>query len=340
MTRVAVIGAGSWGTALAIAAAEAGSNPVMLWARRPEQAAAMTETRHNDSYLPGIALPSAIHPTGDMAQALAGAEVALLVAPAQGLRAVAEAMAPYAPDGLPVAICAKGIELATGTRLSSVLAEVMPGARAAVLSGPTFAGEVARGLPTAIVCASADMQVRAAIVAALARPVFRPYLSDDVVGVELAGAAKNVLAVACGIVSGMELGENARAALITRALAELARLIAALGGKPETAMGLAGMGDLVLTASSPTSRNMSLGLALGRGEALADVLGARHGVTEGVKTAPALRALADAHGVDMPIVAAVDDVLTRGAAPAAAMRALLARPIRDETAVTEGRSPA
>lgn len=328
--KLAVIGAGAWGTALAITAAHAGCGEVRLWSRRHEQAETMRVTGRNPDYLCDISLHEAVIPTADMAEAMRGVGAALLVAPAQSLRATARLMSPYCPAGLPVAICAKGIELDTLKPMSMVLAEALPQAVPAVLSGPTFAGEVARGLPTAVVCASADTQARETIVRAIRRPVFRPYLSDDVAGVEIGGAAKNVLAIACGIAAGMELGDNARAALVTRGLSELTRLILALGGRVETATGLAGMGDLVLTAGSPQSRNMSLGIALGRGETLADILAARRGVTEGVKTAPALRALADRAGVDMPIVAAVDEVVTRGAAPETALRDLLARPIRAE----------
>jgi len=328
--KLAVIGAGSWGTALAITAAHAGCGEVRLWSRRHEQAETMATTGRNPDYLCDVPLHEAVIPTADMAEAMRGVGAALLVAPAQSLRATARLMSPYCPAGLPVAICAKGIELDTLKPMSAVLSEALPQAVSAVLSGPTFAGEVARGLPTAVVCASADAQARETIVRAIRRPVFRPYLSDDVTGVEIGGAAKNVLAIACGIATGMELGDNARAALVTRALSELTRLILALGGRVETATGLAVMGDLVLTAGSPQSRNMSLGIALGQGETLADILAARRGVTEGVKTAPALRALADRAGVDMPIVAAVDEVVTRGAAPASALRDLLARPIRAE----------
>lgn len=328
--KLAVIGAGAWGTALAITAAQAGCAQVSLWARRAEQAEAMEFNRCNPDYLCDIALPEAVRPTGSMEQALDGVEAVLLVAPAQALRATARLMSPYCPPGLPVAICAKGIELDTLKPMSAVLSEALPQAVPAILSGPTFAQEVAQGLPTAVVCASKDTQACETIVRAIRRPVFRPYLSDDVTGVELGGAAKNVLAIACGIAAGMQLGDNARAALVTRALSELTRLILALGGKVETATGLAVMGDLVLTAGSPQSRNMSLGIALGRGETLANILAGRRGVTEGVKTAPALRALADRAGVDMPIVAAVDDVVTRGSAPEAALQDLLARPIRAE----------
>lgn len=328
--KLAVIGAGAWGTALAITAAHAGCGEVRLWSRRADQAHSMAETGRNQDYLPDIDLHEAVIPTSDMEAALHGVGAALLVAPAQALRATARLMGPYCPPGLPVAICAKGIELDTLKPMSAVLAEALPQALPVILSGPTFAGEVAKGLPTAVVCASTHDAARAAIVRAIRRPVFRPYLSDDVAGVEIGGAAKNVLAIACGIVAGMELGENARAALITRALSELTRLVLALGGRVETATGLAGMGDLVLTAGSPQSRNMSLGIALGRGEMLGDILAARRGVTEGVKTAPALRAVAERLGVDMPIAAAVDDVVTGGASPREAMGALLARPIRAE----------
>jgi glycerol-3-phosphate dehydrogenase (NAD(P)+) len=250
--------------------------------------------------------------------------------PAQHLRAVADAIAPTLRPGAAVVICAKGVEEASGALMSEVAAAALSGARLAVLSGPTFAGEVARGLPTAVTLATVDQALGGALIAALGTRSFRPYLSADVVGAEIGGAVKNVLAIACGIVAGRRLGDNARAALITRGLAEMVRLAHAKGGRAETLMGLSGLGDLTLTCTALQSRNHSLGFALGEGAVLDEILGRRRSVAEGVSSAAAVAALARRLGLDMPIVAAVDAILHQGADIDETIASLLARPFRGE----------
>ena len=329
MKRLAVIGGGAWGTALAIAAARAGARPV-LWARDKAIVAAIEERHENPAYLPGIALDPAIAVTADAAAAVEGAEGVLLAVPAQFLRGVLSALVPYLRQTQPLLLCAKGIETASLKTMSELAAEIAPAAAVAVLSGPSFATEVARGLPTAVVIASHDSALAEAFAAALGTAQFRPYVSADPVGVEIGGAVKNVLAIACGIVEGMRLGDNARAALITRGLAELVRLGLAKGGQADTFRGLSGLGDLVLTCSAAQSRNYALGLALGRGEDLRQALAGRRGVVEGVATAAALRELAARLAVEMPICDGVDAVLHRGAALGDTVERLLSRPFRAE----------
>jgi glycerol-3-phosphate dehydrogenase (NAD(P)+) len=324
MAQVAVLGAGAWGTALAIQAVRAGRE-VVLWARDPARAAAIDAARENARYLPGVALPAGLAVTAGLAAALAGAELLILAVPAQHLRALLPGVA-----AAPLLVAAKGVERETLLLPLEVVATLRPGLPAAVLSGPNFAHEVAAGLPAAAVVASRDAALRARAAEWLATPGFRLYGSDDPIGVQVGGAAKNVIAIAAGAVIGAGLGENARAALVTRGVAELSRLAVALGGRAETASGLSGLGDLLLTASGAASRNTSLGMALGRGRALAAVLAERVGVTEGVATAPALVARAAAAGVELPICAAVADLLAGALTVAEAMERLLARPRRDE----------
>lgn len=326
--RIAVIGAGAWGTALAQAAVRAGRE-VLLWARDPALAEAINATRENPTYLPGIALDPAVRATGDLSEA-GGAEALLLVAPAQHTRAVAGALAGEIGNDTPVVVCSKGIEQKTGALMTEAVAEALPGRPLAVLSGPTFAAEVARGLPTAATLACLDPKLGADLVMALGSRHFRPYLSSDPVGAEIGGAVKNVIAIACGIVAGRRLGDNARAALITRGLAEIGRLSLAKGGKAETLMGLSGLGDLTLTCSALQSRNYSLGADLGQGMTLAEILAARHSVAEGVFSAAAVTELAERLDVEMPISAAVDQVLNRGADLDETIEGLLARPFRAE----------
>lgn len=328
--RIGIIGGGAWGTALAQVARRAG-RAVVLWAREDEVVAAINRERINPLYLPGVALADGIRATGDLAEA-AAADALLLVAPAQRLRAVSAALAPHLSGRPPLVICSKGIETGTTALMTEVVAETLPDCPLAVLSGPTFADEVARGLPTAVTLACRDERLGARLVAALGSNRFRPYLSDDLVGAEIGGAVKNVLAIACGIVEGRRLGDNARAALITRGMAELLRLGRAKGGRAETLMGLSGLGDLVLTCTSRRSRNMSLGLALGEGARIEAVLGARRAVTEGVATAAAVAVLADQLGIEMPIASAVDRIVNHGASIDRAIEALLARPFKDEAA--------
>jgi glycerol-3-phosphate dehydrogenase (NAD(P)+) len=326
MSRVAVLGAGAWGTALAIQAHRAGRE-VTLWARDAGRAAAMAAARANERYLPGAALPEGLRITADAAEALAGAALVLAVVPAQGLGPVLAGLPRLVA---PLLVCAKGVEAGTLRLPLEVVEAVRPGTVAGVLSGPNFAHEVARGLPAAAVVAAADPALREAGLALLGSPGFRLYAGEDPVGAQVGGAAKNVIAIAAGAVIGAGFGENARAALVTRGLAELSRLAVALGGRAETAAGLSGLGDLVLTCAGPGSRNMSLGLALGRGETLDGALAGRAGVTEGVATAPALVARAASLGVELPICAAVAELLAGRITVGDAMARLLARPQRSE----------
>jgi len=322
---IAVLGGGAWGTALAQVMARGGAD-VLVWAREAEVVAAINDRHANPLFLPDVALDPRIRATADMA-ALAGADVWLVVAPAQHLRAVlAAAPTAHRPT---LVLCAKGIEAGSHLLMAEVAAEVAPGCPVAVLSGPTFAGEVARGLPTAITLACADAARGAALVQQLARPAFRPYLTDDVTGAEIGGAVKNVLAIACGVVVGKKLGENARAAIISRGFAEMLRFGLARGCRAETLTGLSGLGDLVLTCGSVQSRNMSLGLALGEGRPAAELLANRRTVAEGAATAPVLIAAAAAAGVDMPICAGVAALL-EGAPVDDVVAALLSRPLRSE----------
>jgi glycerol-3-phosphate dehydrogenase (NAD(P)+) len=341
---IAVIGAGAWGTALAMAAQRAGRR-VTLVARRHEQADAMRGTRRNEAYLPGIALDPAIgiaaleSPRGDatesqindgsVATAIRDADAVLLVAPAQHLRATLERLRKNWTKAVPV-LCSKGIERDTGLLMPELCAELLPDNPCVVLSGPNFAREVALDLPAAVTLAGGEARAVAALVNALGTRRFRPYASDDPIGAATGGAVKNVLAIAAGIVEGRGYGENARAAMITRALVEIRQLAKAKGGRKETPMGLSGLGDLLLTCTSLQSRNYSLGAALGEGRTLAEATAGKRGVVEGVETAAAIRALADRLGLDMPIAFAVDAILHRGAAIDETVGQLLGRPFRTE----------
>jgi len=326
MPDVTVIGAGAWGTALALQAHRAGSR-VRLWARDPARAEQIAATRHNPR-LPAATLPEDLTITPNLA---ATAGLVLLAVPMQHLRAVLSRLPETAG---PLVACAKGLETGTLRLPLELIDELRPGAPAAVLTGPNFAHEIADGLPAAAVVAAADPALRDAVTARLSTQSFRLYGNDDPVGAQIGGAAKNVVAIAAGVVIGAGLGENARAALITRGLAELARLAEALGGRRDTVMGLSGLGDLLLTCTGTSSRNFSLGVALGRGERLSDVLAARSAVTEGVATAPALVARAAgpgvAHPVELPICTAVTALLAGNCTVAEAMAQLLSRPRRDE----------
>jgi glycerol-3-phosphate dehydrogenase (NAD(P)+) len=325
---VGVIGAGAWGTALAEVCARAGLK-VVLWAREPEVRQSIADKRENTLFLPGVTLSDAVSVTGDFA-ALAGCDFVLAVPPAQYVRATLQPFAYYAPEGLPVVLCAKGIEQGSLKLMTEVLAECLPKARPAVLSGPSFAGEVARGLPTAVTLACGDAALGQELAESIAGPAFRPYLSDDMIGAEAGGAVKNVLAIACGVVEGLQLGRSAHAALITRGFAEMTRLAVAKGAKAETMAGLCGLGDLVLTCSSPQSRNMSVGLALGSGKSLEQALSGKLSVAEGVASAPAVRALARQLGVQMPISEAVAAVLGGEITLNKAIDGLLSRPLKSE----------
>jgi glycerol-3-phosphate dehydrogenase (NAD(P)+) len=326
--KIGVIGAGAWGTALAAAAVRAGRT-VNLWAREEEVAASINDARENTRFLPGVALDPGITASVD-GGALGHADLVLMAPPAQHLRAVAAAFNGQLKPATPIVICAKGIELDSGALMSDVAREAMGERPLAILSGPTFAHEVARGLPSAVTLAGADAGLGEAIAAALGSATFRPYLSDDMTGAQIGGALKNVMAIAAGIAIGRGLGENARAAIMTRGFAEMVRLAMAKGAKLETLAGLSGLGDLVLTCTSTQSRNFSLGQALGKGELLQNILGARDSVAEGVTSAAAVAALGAKLGVDLPIVDAVDAVLHRDADIGDTIVALLARPFRPE----------
>ena len=322
--HIAVLGAGAWGTALANLAAQAG-HAVTLWARDPAKAATMQQSRDNPR-LPGARLHERVTVTGAIADATS-ADAILLVVPAQALRPVAAALGKLA--GTPVIACAKGIERGSHQFMTEVIAEAAPSATPAILSGPSFAADVARGLPTAVTLAAHDEKLAADLAKALASRTFRPYQSSDVRGVEIGGAAKNVLAIASGIVTGRGLGASASAALTTRGFAELVRFGRALGAKTETMMGLSGLGDLILTCSSPQSRNFTFGINLGKGDSAKDIHG-KTGLAEGAFTAPVLLEMARRRDVDMPISAAVAAVLTGQMSVDQAIESLLARPIRAE----------
>ncbi|MGH7022750.1 MAG: NAD(P)H-dependent glycerol-3-phosphate dehydrogenase [Caulobacteraceae bacterium] len=329
MKRVGILGGGAWGTALAQVAARAGLEP-LIWAREAEVVEAISRTRQNPLFLPGVTLDQPLTATS-CARDLLAADALFAVVPAQHLRATLADLAADIPPGLPVVLCAKGVEAGTLKLMTEVLAETAPQAAPAVLSGPSFASEVARGLPTAVTLAAADLDLARRLAEAIATPTFRPYVSDDMIGAEAGGAIKNVLAIACGVAEGAGLGQGARAALITRGFAELTRLAVALGGQAETVAGLCGLGDLVLTCSSPISRNMSVGLAIGRGASLAEALAGKLSVAEGVASAPAVSELARRLGVETPISEAVRAILAGELDVGAAIAALLARPLKAET---------
>lgn len=328
---IGVIGAGAWGTALANAVAETGQR-VLLWGRDPDHMAALAASRTNERYLPGVALHADVQPVASLIEA-ASARLLLLVVPTQALRGVCEALALLVAPGVPLVVCAKGIERNTGLFASEIAADLVPQAPVAVLSGPSFAADVARGLPTAVTLAARREDMAEALAQVLSTQSLRIYHSTDLRGVEIGGAAKNVLAIAAGVVIGLGLGESARAALIARGFAELSRFARANGGRPETLMGLSGLGDLVLTCGSAKSRNFAYGLALGEGLPPAQASGGK--LAEGAFTAAALREMAVARGVDMPIVAAVDDVIAGRLGVRDAASALMARPVKAEISRAE-----
>jgi len=328
--HIAVIGAGSWGTALGDIVRRAGGSAI-LYARDPSLAETINARHENPVYLPGLKLHEALRATADMAQALEGADMVLAVTPVQFMREMAKKLAPHLKAGIPVVNCAKGIEIATGQLPAEIIAEELPQNPYAALSGPTFASEVIRGLPAAATFATTAPQEAAAVWAqALKSPTFRPYIGHDVAGVDVAGAVKNVIAIACGIVEGQKLGQNARAAVMTRGMAEISRFGRARGAKAETFLGLSGVGDLMLTCNSMTSRNFSLGHALGQGQSLGEIMDGRRTVAEGVATARALALAAHKSGIDMPICGAVDQILHHGAKVADMIHDLLSRAIKTE----------
>ena len=328
-SSVVVIGGGAWGTALANLCAR-NQTVTTLWAREPEVVGAIAESSENTEFLKGIPLDPALKATSDLGIA-AEAEAILFVVPAQYARMVLEDLAKIRPDGVPVALCSKGIERQSGLMMTEVLSAVWPTAKPAVLSGPSFAKDVAVGMPTAVTLASPDEEIGSRWIATVGAPHFRPYLSDDLIGAELGGAVKNVLAIAAGVVDGRGLGESARAAIIARGFAEFQRLGVAMGAKPQTMAGLSGLGDLILTASSSQSRNMSLGMELGKGRSLEDILGERNTVSEGVATASAIVDLAAKAGVDAPICAAVSALVNGEKTIDDLITDLLARPFKSET---------
>jgi glycerol-3-phosphate dehydrogenase (NAD(P)+) len=323
-----IVGGGAWGTALAQTLRAAGRE-TLLWAREAEVRDEINREHRNSLFLPGVALHAELVATAELAR-IAAQDVVLMVAPAQHVRAAGEALAAHLPDGKPVVICAKGIEQATGKLLGEVVNEALPRATVAALSGPSFAAEVAKGLPAALTLATADAALGEALARAIGSSQLRIYWTDDLKGVQLGGAVKNVLAIAAGIVDGKGLGASAHAALVTRGFAELRRFGAAAGARFDTLAGLSGLGDLLLTCGSPQSRNMSLGRALGRGETLAAVLGSRRSVTEGVYTAAAVALTSATTGTDMPICRAVHGILEGRIEVDAAIAGLLSRPFKAE----------
>ena len=328
MTKLTVIGAGAWGTALAITARKAG-NDVVLWTRHGAHADLLNTEKSNFAYLPNIPLASGITATSDIQHA-AQSDIILLVTPAQHARETLYKLKPEIESETALVMCSKGIEQESGRLMSEIMEEIAPSNPHAILSGPNFAAEIARGLPAAATLACRHRELGESLVKAIGLPTFRPYLTDDVIGAQIGGAVKNVLAIACGLVAGGRLGENARAALITRGMAEILRLGEKLGARAETLMGLSGFGDLILCCTSQTSRNFSLGAALGQGDILEEILQERTAVTEGVYTASAICKLAEKFGIEMPICAAVNEILNGGTAVSSAIEDLLARPFRDE----------
>jgi glycerol-3-phosphate dehydrogenase (NAD(P)+) len=330
MTKIGVIGAGAWGTALAQVYAVAG-NDVLIAAREQEIVDCINNDHDNCKYLPEIRLADNLRATTDMREA-AKSDVVLVVTPAQHVRATLNTIAENITDKKPLVICAKGIELNTGKMMSEVAAEEVPNAELAILTGPNFAGEIVRGLPSASTVAARTQEAADKICALLNSRNLRPYASDDIIGAEIGGAVKNVIAIASGMVHGLGLGESARAALVTRGLAEIARLAERMGGRRETLMGMCGMGDMMLTCSSMQSRNFSLGALMGQGQTLENILAARNGVTEGVHTARAVMVMAQAHGVDMPISNMVDQCVNHGLPLQEGVRMIMERPLRAEHA--------
>lgn len=324
--KITVLGGGAWGTALALTAARAGQD-AHVWARDGKIVAAINGARQNPVYLPGITFDEQVQAHATTQNALAGAELILAVIPAQNLRPVFKALRSFIPTGVPIILCAKGIERTTGKLLSEVTAELLPQNPVAVLSGPSFATDVAKGLPTAVTVAARSEALAVRIAAALSGPKFRCYTTTDISGVEAGAALKNVLAIAVGAARGKGLGASAEAALITRGFVELCRLAEALGGKPETPLGLSGLGDLILTCSSPQSRNFSYGLAIGRGDDLSNLP-----LAEGVATAHIAAKVARERGIEAPITLATAGILSGKASIEDAVNALLIRPLKAETA--------
>lgn len=332
MSRITIVGSGSWGTALALSLARRRNHKLTLWSHSQAVADSIHQARENTRYLPGVAIPAEIDATTDLALAVASAEIVIGVVPSQHVRAVYGGMADFLPPQSFVVSATKGIEDASWLRMSQVIEQTLGGRVAcSVLSGPSFAQEVAAGAPTAITLACTDSHVANHLQEELSAPALRLYTNADVIGVELGGALKNTIAIAAGIAAGLGLGHNSAAAIITRGVAEITRLAVACGGHRETLAGLSGLGDLVLTCTGPLSRNRSVGVELGRGAGLSEILAQLQGkVAEGVRTTSAALGLARAHGVEMPITQQMAAILEHGKSPHDAIRDLMARPGREE----------
>ena len=329
MFKVGIIGAGAWGTALACAMKRAG-NDVIVYAHEKETADAINSRNINTTFLPEITLDSTIRATNSLEQAT-NADAVLLVTPSQYFRKSCETLASIWRQGVPAIVCTKGIETQTSSLMSEIVKETMPLVRVAILSGPTFAMEVAEDLPTAMTLATDDETLGKLLMEVMTTKHFRIYRSRDVIGAQIGGAVKNVIAIACGIVKGRGFGENSRAAIVTRGLAEMVRLGVAKGARPETLSGLAGTGDLILTCSSTQSRNFSLGCELGSGDTLENIMNKRVSIAEGVFSAPSVVSLAQKIGVEVPICSAVNDIISRHVGIEVAISNLLARPLKEET---------
>lgn len=329
MHKIGVIGAGAWGTALSQALASSGRD-VVMWARENEVVNSINNDRENALYLKGTTLNKNIMATNKLEQAC-DVDVILIVTPAQYIRSTLEEIKPYLEDGKPFIICSKGVEKETGYLMSEVAEEVIPNGNIGILTGPTFASEVAKGLPCAVTIAMKNKDSGEMVIEALGSPTLRTYLTDDLVGTQIGGAVKNVIAIACGVIEGKRMGESARCALVTRGLTEIGRLAKAMGAQKETLMGMCGVGDLMLTASSMQSRNFSLGVALGEGKSLDEILEDRIAVTEGVHTAKALRVMARDNAVDMPISKAVYELLYEDITIDDIIQKTLNRPLRRES---------
>lgn len=328
MRKLGVIGAGAWGTALATVSVRAGLD-TLIWALEEDVVESINTAHENKLFLEGVSLDPALKASSDMAD-LADRDVILMVAPAQHLRTVSSNLAKHLPAGVPVLICSKGIEVSTGKLMSAVLGETMADNPVGVLGGPTFAIETARNMVSALTLAMADEKLGLEIMEALGLPTFRPYFTSDVIGAQIGGAIKNVIAIASGVVTGLGLGENAKAALITRGLNEMQRFGLSRGARPETMMGLSGLGDLVLTCSSIQSRNMSLGVALGEGKSLNEIMAGRRSVSEGAHTVKVVHKIAVDEGIDMPITESVYRIIYEGDSVESVMKDLMTRPFTKE----------
>ena len=328
IVKIGVVGAGAWGTALAQQSAQAGCD-VTLWAREEEVVTSVNERHENEMFLADIPLSDKIKATSNLAD-IAGADYIFMVVPAQFVRNVLNDLKEYISENAAIVLCAKGIEQSTGKLMSDVVTEILPKSPLVVLSGPTFAHEVARGLPSAVTVASKYQRVTQRLSDAIGLPTFRPYMSRDVVGAEIGGALKNVFAIACGVITGRKMGENARAALITRSLSEMVRFGERYGAERATMMGLCGLGDLILTCSSPQSRNMSLGIAIGEGKTVEELMTGRKTVAEGFHTSSVLANICKEEELDLPIVMAVNAILHEGKDIDSVIMDLLNRPFVDE----------